>query len=116
MINSAELLKKKSRNVKKALSGTEIEEYLAGAKGWSYEDNHIVKAFSFKDYYETMAFVNAVAFVVNAENHHPDLLVSFKRCVVMFNTHSVNGISENDFICAAKIDAMANHNFAAVAH
>ncbi|QDK46543.1 MULTISPECIES: 4a-hydroxytetrahydrobiopterin dehydratase [unclassified Bdellovibrio] len=116
MIDSAELLKKKSRNVKKGLSGTEIDEYLAAMKGWSYEDNHIVKAYSFKNYHETLAFVNALAFVVNAENHHPDLLVSFNRCVVMFNTHSVGGVSENDFICAAKIDAMASHNYAPVAH
>jgi 4a-hydroxytetrahydrobiopterin dehydratase len=120
MIDSAELLKRKSHSVKKGLAPEQIEEYLSALKGWAYEDNHIVKAFSFQNYYETLAFVNAIAFVINAENHHPDLLVSYNRCVVMFNTHSLNegrgGISENDFICAAKIDALAGQNFAPVAH
>ncbi|MEK2687761.1 4a-hydroxytetrahydrobiopterin dehydratase [Bdellovibrio sp. GT3] len=116
MIDSAELLKKKSKKVKSALSGTEIDAYIAALKGWAYEDNHIVKSYTFQDYYQTIAFVNAVAFVANSENHHPDLLVSFNRCVVMLNTHSVGGVSENDFICAAKIDAVASHNFVPVSH
>jgi 4a-hydroxytetrahydrobiopterin dehydratase len=53
-----------------------------------------------------MAFVNAVAWIAHAEDHHPDLLVSYNRCTVRFNTHSVGGLSVNDFICAAKLDAL----------
>ena len=65
------------------------------------------KAWSFKNYYETLAFVNAVAWIVHGEDHHPDLSVGYNRCRVEFSTHSIGGISENDFICAAKIEALA---------
>ena len=54
----------------------------------------------------TMAFVNAVAWIAHREDHHPDLLVSYNRCTVRFNTHSVGGLSINDFICAAKVDGL----------
>ena len=66
----------------------------------------IEKTFPFKNYHETIAFVNALAWVAHTEDHHPDLTVSYARCVVRFNTHSVGGISVNDFICAAKADAL----------
>ena len=66
----------------------------------------IAKVFRFKDFYKTMAFVNAIALVVHRQNHHPDLEVTYNRCKVEFSTHSVGGLSENDFICAAKIEAM----------
>lgn len=59
-----------------------------------------------KNYHETIGFVNAVAFIANAENHHPDLAVSYKQCTVRFNTHDVNGISVSDFFCASKVDAL----------
>ena len=65
------------------------------------------RSFKLKDFYETMSFVNAVAHVANRENHHPDLAVSYNRCVVTWWTHAVGGLSENDFICAAKVDALA---------
>ena len=74
--------------------------------GWHLKDGSIEKTYSFKNYYETIAFVNALAWVCNTEDHHPDLAVSYSRCVVRFNTHSVGGISINDFICAAKTDAL----------
>ena len=64
------------------------------------------RTFTFKDYYRTMSFVNALAHVANAEDHHPDLSVHYDRCVVRFSTHDVGGLSENDFICAAKADAL----------
>jgi 4a-hydroxytetrahydrobiopterin dehydratase len=64
------------------------------------------RAFKFEDFYETMAFVNAVAWIANHEDHHPDMEVGWGRCVVRFMTHAIDGLSENDFICAAKIDAM----------
>jgi 4a-hydroxytetrahydrobiopterin dehydratase len=66
----------------------------------------IAKVYLFKDFYETMAFVNAVAFIANREDHHPDLAVSYNRCVVTYSTHAIGGLSQNDFICAAKIEAL----------
>jgi 4a-hydroxytetrahydrobiopterin dehydratase len=70
------------------------------------EAQTIEKTFEFRNYYETMAFVNAVAWIAHKEDHHPDLQVGYSRCVVRYSTHSVNGLSENDFICAAKLDAL----------
>lgn len=64
----------------------------------------IVREYSFKNYYQTIAFVNAVAWVAHQEDHHPDLEVSYNRCTITYSTHAINGLSENDFICAAKID------------
>ena len=64
----------------------------------------------FKNYYQTMAFVNAVAWIAHQEDHHPELKVSYNRCVIHYSTHSTGGISENDFICAAKIDAFLAPN------
>ena len=65
-----------------------------------------MKSYQFKDYYQTMAFVNAVAWISHQENHHPDLEVSYKNCKVHYITHAINALSENDFICAAKINAL----------
>ena len=75
---------------------------------WSIVDSGaaIQRSFKFKNYYETLAFVNAMAWIVHREDHHPDLEVGYNRCDVKFSTHSVNGLSENDFICAAKIDTL----------
>jgi 4a-hydroxytetrahydrobiopterin dehydratase len=84
----------------------EIQAHLAKAPGWALVDGAIQKRFDFADYHRTMAFVNAVAWVAHGEDHHPDLLVSYNRCTVRYNTHSVGGISINDFICAAKLDAL----------
>ena len=66
----------------------------------------ISKVYEFDDFYETMAFVNALAFIAHVEDHHPELAVSYNRCSVTYSTHSIGGLSENDFICAAKIDAL----------
>jgi len=74
--------------------------------GWVREGNEISKTFTFKNYYETMAFVNAAAYVSHREDHHPELLVSYKTCAVTYTTHAIGGLSENDFICAAKLDAL----------
>jgi 4a-hydroxytetrahydrobiopterin dehydratase len=67
----------------------------------------IRKIYRFADYYKTMAFVNALAFMAHREDHHPDLGVHYDRCVVRYSTHDVGGLSENDFICAAKAEALA---------
>ncbi|MFA6301800.1 MAG: 4a-hydroxytetrahydrobiopterin dehydratase [Legionella sp.] len=77
-------------------------------KSWTVsQDNLMIKRnFSFKNFYETMAFVNAIAWIANIENHHPDLEVGYNYCRVSFTTHALNGLSHNDFICAAKIDGM----------
>lgn len=83
-----------------------IAQHLAGATGWALVDGAIEKTYTFADFHRTIGFVNALAFIANAEDHHPDLAVSYGRCTVRFNTHSVGGISINDFICAAKVDAL----------
>jgi 4a-hydroxytetrahydrobiopterin dehydratase len=89
-----------------ALPRKEIETLLKQVSGWSHDGKVITKTFSFKNYYETMAFVNAVAWIAHREDHHPDMTVGYNRCRVDFNTHSVGGISRNDFICAARIEAL----------
>ncbi len=90
------------------LGDARIRELLPQLADWVLvEDGHALsKTFTFADYYHTMSFVNALAHVANAENHHPDLSVHYNRCVVRFSTHDVGGLSENDFICAAKADAL----------
>ena len=77
---------------------------LKGLPGWRANDGEISKTFEFKNYYETMAFVNAIAWISHREDHHPDLEVGYNKCKVRYSSHSVGGLSENDFICAAKIE------------
>ena len=75
---------------------------------WSLaEDAKSLKcAYKFKDFYRTMSFVNALAHIANVEDHHPDLEVGYNYCRIVYSTHSIGGLSENDFICAAKIDRL----------
>jgi 4a-hydroxytetrahydrobiopterin dehydratase len=68
------------------------------------DDKAIERDFAFRDFYRTMSFVNALAHVANIEDHHPDLEVGYNYCRVRYSTHAIGGLSENDFICAAKID------------
>ena len=75
-------------------------------KGWIIEDAKLVKVYPFSNYYQTMAFVNALAWISHREDHHPDLLVGYNKCRVEYTTHAIGGLSENDFICAAKCDAL----------
>jgi 4a-hydroxytetrahydrobiopterin dehydratase len=89
-----------------AMTDAEIRDHLAQLSGWTLTNGAIEKTFVFKNYHETIAFVNALAWICHAEDHHPELAVSYSRCVVRFNTHSVDGVSVNDFICAAKADAL----------
>ena len=91
----------------KKLKPAEIKQHLAKLDGWSKRGGEIVKAFKFKEFHGTMKFVNAVAKIANKENHHPDMEVGFNRCVVHYSTHDVGGLSEMDFICAAKVQALA---------
>lgn len=76
------------------------------AEEWQMDEAEpvISRTFRFGNYYQTMAFVNAVAFIAHREDHHPDLEVGYNRCKVSFTTHVIKGLSENDFICAAKVD------------
>ena len=68
-------------------------------------DAHAIsRKFSFRDFYRTMSFVNALAHIANIEDHHPDLEIGYNYCRVKFTTHAVRGLSENDFVCAAKVD------------
>ena len=66
----------------------------------------IERTYKFRDYYQTIAFVNALAWIAHREDHHPDLSVHYNRCVVRYSTHAVDGLTDNDFICAAKIDRL----------
>jgi 4a-hydroxytetrahydrobiopterin dehydratase len=83
-----------------------IDAGLARLPGWVQADGAISKTFSFSNYAETMVFVNAVAAIAQREDHHPDMLVGYDRCRIVYSTHSVGGISENDFICAARVEAL----------
>ena len=89
------------------LSDTEIDALLRMTPGWAHAGAVITKTYSFSNYYETMAFVNAVALIAHREDHHPEMAISYNQCRVAFNTHSIGGISMNDFICAAKLEALA---------
>jgi 4a-hydroxytetrahydrobiopterin dehydratase len=88
------------------LSAGEIATFLEQLKGWSHENGVITKTYTFKNYWQTMAFVNAAAWISHREDHHPVLTVQYNTCKVDYWTHAINGLSENDFICAAKIDAL----------
>lgn len=89
-----------------AMTPADVSAQLAAVPQWASDGQAIARTYAFADYYETLAFVNALAYVVHAQDHHPDLTVSYNRCTVRFNTHSVGGISINDFICAARADAL----------
>lgn len=98
------------RGASDRLTDMRIKELLPQVPGWELAEGGqaLTKTFQFEDYYATLAFVNALAFVAHREDHHPDLGVHYDRCVVRYSTHDVGGLSENDFICAAKAEALAN--------
>ncbi len=85
-------------------------DMLGQLNDWELDESgkEISRSFTFKNYYQTMAFVNALAWIAHHEDHHPDLQVGYNRVQVRFSTHSIGGLSQNDFICAAKIDALSN--------
>lgn len=88
------------------LTPDEITKLLKHVPGWEHAGGVIVKRYEFKNYYQTMAFVNATAWISHREDHHPDIVVGYNQCRVSYVTHAINGLSENDFICAAKLDAL----------
>jgi 4a-hydroxytetrahydrobiopterin dehydratase len=91
-----------------ALTAEESEALLAQIDGWEIRDDGklLQRTFRFENYYGTMAFVNAVAWVAHREDHHPDMEVGYNACTVRYSTHSIGGLSRNDFICAAKVDLL----------
>jgi 4a-hydroxytetrahydrobiopterin dehydratase len=90
-----------------ALPPVEIDDRLPDVPQWRVVDGHLQRTFSFRNFHETMAFVNAVAWISHQQDHHPDLAVGYARCTVSYQTHSAGGaLTENDFICAAQVDAL----------
>ncbi len=91
-----------------ALQTEAIQAHLASLNAWELTDNAgmIFKQFQFKDFHDTMAYVNQVAEIAHAENHHPDLRIGYNHCHITYTTHAIGGLTENDFICAAKVDAL----------
>lgn len=91
------------------LNASDIKKLLTEIPGWQLDligSEYIEREFEFKNFYQAMAFVNAVAWLAHRENHHPDMEVTYNRCKVRYSTHAINGLSENDFICAAKVNAL----------
>ena len=90
------------------LTRAEAETLLADVPGWELADDtkSIRRRFEFKGFYKCMSFINAMAWVANTENHHPDFSAGYSFCEVTFTTHAIDGLSENDFICAAKVNAL----------
>jgi 4a-hydroxytetrahydrobiopterin dehydratase len=89
------------------LPDAELAAALPNLPGWSHVGDRIAKTWRFANYHETMAFVNAVAWIAHREDHHPDLSVHFNRCVVSFSTHDAGGVTRNDLICAARVERLA---------
>ena len=88
------------------MTAAEIQSHLALLQGWALDGDAIIKRYTFSDFHRTMGFANAIAYLANREDHHPDLQLSYGSCTVRWNTHSVGGLSINDFICAAQVDAL----------
>lgn len=90
-----------------ALDDAAIPALLAEVPDWHIDGTRLEREFVFRDFHETMEFVNALAFMIHREDHHPDLTVGYRRCTASWTTHSAgNRLSDNDFICAAKADAL----------
>lgn len=93
------------------LSATEIESYLKETSGWKLNssNSNITRSFKFKDYHQTLLFINSVAEITHTENHHPNICFSYNQCEITYSTHSAKGITLFDFICAAKIQQLLLH-------
>jgi 4a-hydroxytetrahydrobiopterin dehydratase len=106
----AALLSRRCQPALPASTDDDVGRMLALLPDWTVQDGKLLRTFAFRDHYETLAFVNALAWISHVEDHHPELTVGYNRCAVRYDTHSVNdgrgGLSDNDFICAAKVDAL----------
>jgi len=101
------LISKHCKQNASAIDGEAIAALLPQVPGWAVIDGKLQSSFTFRNYYETIAFVNAMAWVSHQQDHHPELMVGYKLCAVSYATHSAGGeLSENDFICAAKVNAL----------
>jgi 4a-hydroxytetrahydrobiopterin dehydratase len=89
-----------------ALDGATVAAQLALLPGWTHADGALRASFRFADWWETIAFVNALAWMVHRQDHHPDLELGYDRCTVRWSTHSAGGVTLNDFVCAARTDAL----------
>lgn len=105
-----ELLASHCRDTCVAMGETDVVKQLQVIDQWAFANGALTRTFQFKNYYETIAFVNALAYLVHQEDHHPELRVNYASCEVRYNTHSINGISQNDFISAAKANALFDSN------
>ncbi len=88
------------------ISSLDAEVLLSDLAGWHFDGKRIEKTFTFKNHYENMAFVNAIAWISHREDHHPELTIGYRDCRVRYWTHAIDGLSENDFICAGKLEKM----------
>jgi 4a-hydroxytetrahydrobiopterin dehydratase len=97
------------RKGESALDHTKTAELLRALPGWELAEGgkSIGKTFRFEDFHETLGFVNAIGWMANRQDHHPDMEVGYNRCAVRWSTHDVGGLSMNDFICAAKTEQIA---------
>ncbi|CAM5308415.1 4a-hydroxytetrahydrobiopterin dehydratase [Rhodanobacter lindaniclasticus] len=91
-----------------ALAATEVAQLLRALPGWQLRDDGkaIAKDFKFEDFHRTLGFINAVGFMANHEDHHPDIEAGYGHCHLLWSTHDVGGLSMNDFICAARVEAL----------
>jgi 4a-hydroxytetrahydrobiopterin dehydratase len=90
----------------KKLSNEEAQASLKTLKGWAIENGKLTKTLPFKDYHETMAFVNALAWISHRADHHPDLSVGYNKVRIEYSTHDAGGLTAKDFACAAQCDAL----------
>ena len=91
------------------LDATTIDQKLRALDGWQRDAGdvqRIVKTYRFADHYQTLAFVNAIAWISHRQDHHPDLMIGYNQCTVAYTTHSAGGLSDKDFLCATKVDAL----------
>jgi len=86
------------------MSETEIQTMMSNFPDWEFTNGRLTRKWELKNHYEAMAFVNAIAWISHKENHHPYITVGYRDVLVEYWTHAIDGISENDFICAAKVD------------
>jgi 4a-hydroxytetrahydrobiopterin dehydratase len=101
------LLEQRCTHGAPALDAGTLASLMAEVPQWQHEGDRILRSFEFKDYHETIAFVNALAWMIHAQDHHPELTVRYRHCIVAYTTHSAgNTVSLNDLICAAKADAL----------
>ena len=87
-----------------SLEGAKINELLEEIPSWTLKDGHLYKKFKFRNFAEAMSFVNKIAEIAEQEQHHPDIAIHYSKVSIELWTHSINGLSENDFILAAKIN------------